>query len=207
MDELSQEDRDFLDALAGRKPGTAGQQALRAELHAAAKVMQEAQEAVGKTLSDDELIQREALRAKLIQAGVLPRSEAEPARVATSASDAAAVAPLAQRPEASNDAWYQLSQLAASGGDDGSTPMSYQSRNFVAGDFKIHRSYSKARNVVLLRFEASSEAAPACIGRRVLIKVAGREPIDLGVVDEHGQASCSVPGPVILVDAMVNIGN
>lgn len=207
MDELSKEDRDFLDALAGRKPGTAGQQALLAELRAAAKVMQEAQEAVGKAFSGDELIQREALRAKLIQAGALPRREAEPARVAASALDAAAAASEAQRPEASNDAWYHLSQLAASGGDDGTTPMSYQSEGIVAGDFKIHRSFSKARNVVLLRFEASSAAAPAYVGRRVRIKVHDREPIDLGTVDERGLASCTVPGPVVLLDAMVNIGN
>jgi len=205
MDELSQADRDFRDVLAGRKPGTAGQQALRAELLAAGKAMQEAQAAIGGTLTDDELIRREALRAQLIQAGALPGREAEPARVAESTSDAAAPASLAQRPEASNDAWFRLSQLAASAGDDGTTPMSFQSEGVVAGDFKIHRSYSKARNVVLLRFEASSAATPAYVGRRVLIKVRDREAIDLGTVDDRGLASCAVSGPVALVDAMVNI--
>jgi len=206
MDELSQEDRDFLDALAGRKPGTAGQQALRAELLAAAQAMQEALEAVGSTLTGDELIQREALRAQLIQAGALPGRDAEPA-VAVSALDVPATVSPAKRPEASNDARYPLSRLAASDGDDGRNPVSYQSRGFVAGDFKIHRSYSKARDVVLLRFEASSAAAPACVGRRVLIEVPGREPIDLGVVDERGETSCAVPAPVVLADAMVNIGS
>jgi hypothetical protein len=207
MDELSKEDRDFLEVLAGRKSGTAGQEALRGELLAAARVLQEAQEAIGKALDSDELAQREALRARLIQAGALARRDAETTTVPASAMDAVGATALVQPGDASNDAWYHLGQLAASDGDDGTTPTSYQPDGVVAGDFKIHRSYSKARNVVLLRFEASSEAVPPYVGRRIRIKVQGREPIDLGIVDEYGQASCTVQGPVVLADASVNIGN
>lgn len=82
MEEFSKEDQEFRDMLTGRRKGTRGQEALRAELIAAAKVVAEAQEAAYQPLTEDETTQREALRARLIGSGAALQG---PSPVATAA--------------------------------------------------------------------------------------------------------------------------
>lgn len=72
MEELDKEDLDFLEVLAGRRQGTLGETALRAELLHLSQAIREGEAAASAEPSPAEIQERDRMRDALIAAGALP---------------------------------------------------------------------------------------------------------------------------------------
>lgn len=70
---------DYFEALAGRRPGGAGTEALRAALHAQARTLREGEQARAEDLSDAERQRMDALKQRLQAAGAFRPAPAPPA--------------------------------------------------------------------------------------------------------------------------------
>ncbi len=82
MEELNSEERDLLEALAGRKSATPGEAALRATLLQFARDSHEAAELSKMPPTEDQLQQTERLRQALIDGGALPAIQSVPDKAA-----------------------------------------------------------------------------------------------------------------------------